>query len=269
MQMLRFLPALQKVIRVALWVLCAVAGVALIMYPPSRLYEVIVLPMPDSWVVRVLVGAVFTALALIALAPLPKRLGRGKSISFTDDLGTDTVHLTPLERTLKKEVCTQPEVKRAWVFLSPTDDKHGVRVRAEVMLRKAPNVSSNEVRLRLKNYLAAQARQLLGTEEVAGVELDVLDISVEKTAAPAVQEPPVASPDGESPALEDQLVPPDTPSAPEDEEDVQHAPPFETEPDEERLPGRLLTERESTSFQDLEEASAKPEENDEQEPPLS
>lgn len=183
MDVSRWIPKLQVILRTLIFLAVAVGGIALVMYSPSRLYEVLVFPMPDSPVVRVIVGIVAALLGLLALAPIPKSLFQAKSIAFSDNLGTDTVRLAPLERTLTKEVSAQSEVKRAEVFLTPTADRRGVHVRAEVVLRKAPQVRSSEVRNRLKNFLLLQARELLGTDEVAGVELEVLDIVVERDLA--------------------------------------------------------------------------------------
>ncbi len=238
----RWLPILQQILRTLVLLALAVMGVVLIMYAPSKLYDTLVLPMPDTPLARIIGGALLALLGLAALVPLPNRLVSAKSITFSDDMGTDVVHLAPLERTLTKEVSALPEVKRAEVFLSPTSDRRSVDVRAEVVLRKSPQVSSSAIRVRLKNFLLTQARELLGTDEVAHVELEVLDISVEQDLAmemtetitqnvPETEEPPRETPPAEEtvPAQPAVLEPIDLDMTPE-----------ETTDQEEPLPGSPL-----------------------------
>jgi len=170
-------------------------AVALILYPSSTLYEMMVSQIPGgqhsettNQMLRILVGIVGCAIAIWGLIPLSNGRSRSKTISFPDAQGTTTVHLESIEKTLNQEIARQPEIKRVSVEIEPADDNRRVRLVANVVIRKGSGISTRDIYTRMKTFIVEEARNILGPDEIAGLDLNVEGIIPDKRAHSAVIE---------------------------------------------------------------------------------
>lgn len=150
-------------------------GVLLALYNSSYLYEVVTESLPQTPVItdplRMAVGVLVALVALFGLLPIRKR--RGKSITFPDEQGETTIRLGPIEKALGKEIGRRREVKKLSLHFEPADDKRRVLVEATAVLKKAPDVATREVYRTMKAIILQEARNMLGTDTVIGVNLDI------------------------------------------------------------------------------------------------
>lgn len=170
-------------------------GVLLVLYNSSYLYDVATSYIDGSSIrndlARVIVGVLIVLVALFGLLPIRKR--RGKSITFPDEQGETTIRLGPIERTLGKEVSRRREVKKLNLHFEPADDKRRVLVEAKAVIRKSPDTATRDVYRTMKAIILQEARNMLGTDTVIGVNLDIEGIVPVKgkRSKQAVEEAPL------------------------------------------------------------------------------
>jgi hypothetical protein len=89
------------------------------------------------------------------------------------------IQLEGVESSLRKVLGKLPTVKKVAIQLLPDENSRRVRVKADALLTKAGGASTRESTVRLSEDIARCARQLLGMDEVAGVDLNIDGIDVD------------------------------------------------------------------------------------------
>jgi len=189
------------------------AGVVLFFYPIGQVYQLAATYLPDWDWLRRLVAILVGLIAFWGLIPLPRRRYTGKTLTLPDAEGITTIRLGSIEKTLEGELAKQPEVKRIAIHIEPADDERRVRITADIVLKKPPATVTRDVAAGLKTYIAQQAREILGREEVVGVDLNIERIVVERRRGEVVEEaPPLLK---ETPLREGPIEPGEIPSVSE------------------------------------------------------
>ncbi|MFA6244366.1 MAG: hypothetical protein WC655_25710, partial [Candidatus Hydrogenedentales bacterium] len=100
-------------------------------------------------------------------------------ITFQGAQGNVSFQLDSVEAALRKSLKKLPTVKRVDIEVCADENSRKVRVGANVLLYKAGGASAREAAIRLSDEIARQARQLLGADEVATVDLNIDGIIVD------------------------------------------------------------------------------------------
>jgi uncharacterized alkaline shock family protein YloU len=167
-------------------------GLLLLIFRVSELYEVIVAYLPDSAMLRILIGAAVMALGILSLWPFGAMRARGRRIEFQDRHGSTTFQLDTVEASLAKQMARLPGVRKPVIRLEPDEAGQRVQVKAEMTLIKAAGESARELTQRVTEAISSQVKSILGVDEVTGIDLEVRDIQVEgEGAAAAVAAQPV------------------------------------------------------------------------------
>ncbi|MBX7258101.1 MAG: hypothetical protein K1Y02_17200 [Candidatus Hydrogenedentes bacterium] len=171
---------LQHAILVVLGVGIFIAGVALATVPVSTLYNVLItkVPVPHEDLWRIGIGLAIAAVALFAILPFGG-FRRGRRITFQSAQGNVTFQLDSVEAALRKSLKKLPTVRRVSVEVSADENSRKVKISSNVLLYKAGGASAREAAIQLSNEIARQARQLLGADEVATVDLNIDGIIVD------------------------------------------------------------------------------------------
>ncbi len=165
------------------------AGVLLVLYPSSYLYDVCstvvrdnVLPVVDKDTARITLGVVVAVVAFLALIPLPGLFAR--KIRFRDERGETVINLNRIERALGRVLRGLPEVRKLTVSLIPSKDRRTVNVRvSNVVLAKGAGTNTRDLAGALKRVILEQAQLALGPDEVAAINLSVEDVTLPKADA--------------------------------------------------------------------------------------
>ncbi len=164
--------------RIILYVLALAAiagGIALVIAPVPELYQQVIPYIPSyHGVGRIAVGCAVAALCIFAILPLGRRR---RKISFEGPHGNIAIELESVENTLRKNISKLPSVRKAALQLVPDKKSRTVRVKADVHLIKPGGGSTCDATTQLNEEIARHARQLLGPDEVSGVDLGVKGIT--------------------------------------------------------------------------------------------
>ncbi len=205
---------LQHAILVVIGVGIVLAGAALAALPISTLYDILIAKVPDNDMWRIGIGLSVAALALLAILPFGG-FRRGRRITFQSAQGNVSFQLDSVEAALRKSLKKLPTVKRVDIEVCADENSRKVRVGANVLLYKAGGASAREAAIRLSDEIARQARQLLGADEVATVDLNIDGIIVDgKDAATAPVETFSSSVKDTLPTGRSETAKPAAPAAP-------------------------------------------------------
>lgn len=180
---------IQTLARIVACLALITAGVLLVLYPSSYLYDVCstvvrdnVLPVVDKDTARITVGVVVAIVAFLALIPLPGLFAR--KIRFRDERGETVINLSRIERALGRVLRSLPEVRKLTVSLIPSKDRRTVNVRvSNVVLAKGAGTNTRDLAGALKRVILEQAQLALGPDEVAAINLSVDDVTLPKADA--------------------------------------------------------------------------------------
>ena len=181
----------QTIIQKLACVAVLAGGVAVLIFPISSLYAQITAQLPGpNMVLRVAVGCVAAALALFALVPLGGGRRKSNQIKF-DGL---TIQLDSVAATLNKAVGKLSIIKKATVHVQPNKAANKALVVADVSIIKPADTGAKETGDQLRVYIDETARRILGADEIENVDVNIVGIDINKTAAPVEWKEPEPAP---------------------------------------------------------------------------
>ena len=167
---------------------------------------------------------------------VPKLPKKSETITFQSDNGEVTVELDRVAQHLRKVLLKMDEVKQAKVFVKPGQDGKEALISAKAMLIKPEGVTARETAKRVHRFITQTAKEMLGLEELAPINLQVRFAVNPKASGRALRE----AVKEEEAKLPPAVMPPDPPISEEviatadarDEEEAVLAsePPEEVEP---------------------------------------
>ena len=158
-------------------------GVVLAAFPMNRCYDFLATHLPDVPYLRIGVGVGLALLGLLGLLGSGLFRRKSKKISFSSPQGNTVVQLEPIEASLTRALSRLPEIRKIALTLTPAENGRIACVNATVRLNKAGGTGVREAGDRLAETIAAQAKRLLGVDEVGTVDLTVRGIHVSDDGA--------------------------------------------------------------------------------------
>ncbi|MCC6696582.1 MAG: hypothetical protein IT365_13205 [Candidatus Hydrogenedentes bacterium] len=181
----------QTIIQKLACVAVLAGGVAVLFFSANDLYRMLTVDLPGSnEYVRLAVACGVAALALFALIPLGGGRRKSNQIKF-DGL---TIQLDSVAATLNKTVGKLPIIKKATVHVHPNKAANKALVVADVSIIKPADTGARETGDQLRVYIDETARRVLGADEIENVEVNIVGIDVDKTAAPVDWKEPTPAP---------------------------------------------------------------------------
>jgi len=166
-------------------------GVVLLIKPLSELHDFAVntLP-PDDWL-RYTAAVVVIAVGAIGLLPFSWRR-RPRQISFSDPAGDLNIQLDAVEGSLNRALAKRRDVKRIAVRIIKETDPGKVRVTADCILYKDPDISARELLSDLRAAIRRGAYNMLGEDVVTTAEVNARRIIPREQPAELEEELPAA-----------------------------------------------------------------------------
>jgi hypothetical protein len=249
---------IQTIIQKLACIVVLAGGAALAIFSVSGLYGVVIAQLPEpNPTLRVAIGCVAIALAVLALLPLGGRRRKAQQLSFAGPNGPNTVHLDSAAATLNKRLSKVSIVKKVHIRLEPVKAGDKANVFADVSIVKPADAGARETADQLNIYIADLARSVIGADEVAQVSVNILNIDTEGAAPPTTLEA-LAKVSATAPAAQ-AIVKPE-PAFVEDE------PEFAVS---ESVPEELVTYEESVEAAEEEEKSLTGQAEEDSEPELA
>ncbi len=123
---------------------------------------------------------VIGALLLVSLyAFLPRLPGGGKTINYKGEHGPVTIHLKPLQVTLKKVLRKMPEIAKVKPVVRADKAKEKVSIDVVVVLQAQPKERARKTVDVVHEYVYQTAAKMLGLEDITSISLEVDDIRVD------------------------------------------------------------------------------------------
>lgn len=249
---------IQIIIQKLACIVVLAGGAALAVFSVSGLYQVVIAQLPEpNPTLRVAIGCLAIALAVLALVPLSGRRRKARELRFEDESGTVTIQLDPIAASLNKTFNKVPVVKKGTVHLTPRKSADKTDVHADVHLLNPADASVRETTTQLKVYLGELARSVVGAEEIGNVSVNIINSETAELPAPtSVLSPSKAA--AVAPAA--QAIAELEPAIVEDEPEFAVA---------ESVPEELVTYEESVQAAEEEEESLTGQADEETEPELA
>jgi hypothetical protein len=117
-------------------------------------------------------------LGIYGFFPQFAKYRRKKKIAYEGPHGEVQIQLDSVEQSLNHVLARMPEIKRINLRVDPLDGGRRALIRADVVLNQQPGQNARAIAALVSDYIAETSTKLLGLEELAKIDLNVVGINV-------------------------------------------------------------------------------------------
>lgn len=126
-----------------------------------------------------LVGSIAAiVLGIYGFFPRFSKWKKPKKITYDGPHGQVQIQLDTVEQSLNNVLARMPEVKKIDVTVEPREGGRSALIKANAVLQHQPGQNARAIAGLVSDYIAETATKMLGLEELATIELNVIGINV-------------------------------------------------------------------------------------------
>ncbi|MCF6283905.1 MAG: hypothetical protein L3K26_01755 [Candidatus Hydrogenedentes bacterium] len=134
-----------------------------------------VLEIKILWLIGSIVAIVF---GIYGFVPRSTKWRKPKKISYDGPHGLVQIQLDTVEESLNRVLARMPEVKKIDVKVEPREGGRSALIKADVVLQHQAGQNARAIAGLVSDYIAETATKMLGLEELATIELNIVGINV-------------------------------------------------------------------------------------------
>ena len=134
-----------------------------------------VLEIKILWLIGSIAAIVF---GIYGFVPRSTKWRKPKRISYDGPHGLVQIQLDTVEESLNRVLARMPEVKKIDVKVEPREGGRSALIKADTVLQHQAGQNARAIAGLVSDYIAETATKMLGLEELATIELNIIGINV-------------------------------------------------------------------------------------------